>query len=193
MTVTARTRPLTALAVTGVVMLLASACASTPEQAETPRAAESTSAAPTPVSTPDATSDAAPADGDVLAERDRFIADQQQPLGEPLLSAKTPAQQQLVAEQRAHVESQGGQWSPQAESVTLALGLDACETSILNGHVVDANTFETHVATSPLIQQVGTTPEALDGAVSIMVFGTGFLCPDDAPQWESAWQETAAP
>lgn len=191
MTVTARTRPMTALALTGALLLLASACASGPEPAETPTSASTSAASTTP--TPDETGDAVASEGDVLAERDQFILDQQQPLGEALLTAKTPAQQQLIAEQRTHVESQGGQWSPQAESITLALGLDACETSILNGHVVDASTFETHVTTSPLIQQVGSTPESLDGAVSIMVFATGFLCPDDAPQWESAWQDAVAP
>jgi hypothetical protein len=68
--------------------------------------------------------------------------------------------------------------------------LDACETSILNGHNVDVGVFRSHVATSPLIAAVaGDDAAAQAGVVDIMVYGTGFLCPDDAPQWEAAMAE----
>ncbi|MEH3089320.1 MAG: hypothetical protein PGN24_06885, partial [Microbacterium arborescens] len=66
---------------------------------------------------------------------------------------------------------------------------DACETSILNGHEIDVTAFRTHVATSPLIDSLAVDDASREGAVSIMVFGTRFLCPDDAPQWEQAWTE----
>ena len=112
-------------------------------------------------------------------------------MGQPTLTAKTPAQQELVAQQRAHLEANGGQWSEQAETVTLALALDACETSILNGHQVDQNVYQVHVASSPLIQSLAIDDASREGAVSIMVFGTRFLCPDDAPQWEQAWTESS--
>ena len=143
---------------------------------------------PSAAETPGAGDDAT-VDGDVLAERDAFIDAQQQPVGQPTLTAKTPAQQELVAQQRAHLEANGGQWSEQAETVTLALGLDACETSILNGHEIDVSSFRTHVVTSPLIQSLAVDDASREGAVSIMVFGTRFLCPDDASQWEQAWTE----
>lgn len=141
----------------------------------------------------DATPEAADGDvlGDALAERDQFLIDQQQPLDGSSLVAKTPEQQELVAQQRAYVESQGGQWSAESETITLALALDACETSILNGHAVDLDIFRTHVTSSPLISAVsGGDPNAIEGAVSIMVFGSGFICPEDAPQWEAAWTES---
>lgn len=137
--------------------------------------------------------DASPGDTnpDPFAEREQFFADQQQQPGDPLLSAKTDPQRELIAQQRAHVESLGGAWSPEIESITLALGLDACETSILNAHDIDLTVFRMHGATSPLIQSFATAPAELEGAVSIMVFGTRYLCPDDASQWESAWTEAA--
>ncbi|MDF2918912.1 MAG: hypothetical protein K0S70_3129 [Microbacterium sp.] len=186
MSITARPRTATlaALAVLGVVALAgctptsdASSSEETPTPAPTASPQEESAAA-----TPDA--------GDALAERDAFIAEQQQPVGQPTLTAKTPAQQELVAQQRAHLEANGGQWSEQAETVTLALALDACETSILNGHQVDQNVFQMHVTSSPLIQSLAVDDASREGAVSIMVFGTRFLCPDDAPQWEQAWTES---
>jgi hypothetical protein len=128
-------------------------------------------------------------DGDVFAERDAFFADQQQIPGDPMLTAKTPEQQEFISQQRAYTESQGGTWSPELESITLALALDACETSILNGHEVDADLYATHIATSPLISALTNgDPTTERNVVSIMVFGTGFLCPSDAAQWESAFR-----
>ncbi|MDF2554895.1 MAG: hypothetical protein K0R60_790 [Microbacterium sp.] len=139
--------------------------------------------------TPTAESDAGGTE-DMFVERDEFFATQQQIPGQGELVARTDAQIELVARQREYVESQGVAWTAELESITLALGLDACETSILNGHAVDADVFRTHVATSPLISAVaGDDTAAQAGVVDIMVYGTGFLCPDDAPQWEAAMAE----
>ncbi|MCR2785654.1 MULTISPECIES: hypothetical protein [unclassified Microbacterium] len=152
-------------------------------------AATPTAEAPETEATPEAGADDGL--GDALGERDQFFVDQQQPLDGSALVAKTPEQTELVAQQRAYVESQGGTWNAEAETITLALALDACETSILNGHAVDLDVFRTHVTSSPLVSAVsGGDPGAIEGAVSIMVFGTGFICPDDAPQWEAAWSES---
>lgn len=182
-----RTPVVAAVAVAGLIALAGCTPASPPPAADPTSPA---SATPAPGQTGAAPpTGSAPADADALAERDAFIAEQQQPVGETVLTAKTPAQRELVAQQRAHLEANGGQWSDQAETVTLALALDACETSILNGHSVDATTFRTHVVTSPLIDALAVDDASRDGAVSIMVFGTRFLCPDDAPQWEQAWTE----
>lgn len=192
MSITARIRTpaVAALAVAGVLFL--SSCTSADAPA-TP-GAETAPTSPAPAETDSATPEAGDAGGmsaDALAERDAFIAEQQQPVGQATLTAKTPAQQELVAQQRAHLEANGGQWSEQAETVTLALGLDACETSILNSHEIDVTSFRTHVVTSPLIDSLAVDDASREGAVSIMVFGTRFLCPDDAPQWEQAWTEAA--
>lgn len=183
-----------ALAVIIVAAALALSACTTP--ADEPAAPAGTTPA-APAETPAAPAATAPATGtaaataDALAERDAFIEAQQQPLGQPVLTAKTPAQIDLIAQQRAHVESQGFAWSETHETVTLALALDACETSILNGHQIDITGFRTHVTTSPLIAQLAATPEERESLVSVMVFGTGFLCPDDASQWQAAWQESA--
>lgn len=128
-------------------------------------------------------------DGDVFAERDAFFEAQQQIPGDAMLTPKTPEQQEFISQQRAYTESQGGTWSPEIESITLALALDACETSILNGHDVDQDLYATHVATSPLISALTNgDPTTERNVTSIMVFGTGFLCPADAAQWESAFR-----
>lgn len=183
-----RTPAITALALAGVLALAGCAPAQAPE-AEPKATPTATTPSTDPQATPEAGEDAAQVDADVLAERDAFIAAQQQPVGQPSLTAQTPAQQELVTQQRAHLEENGGQWSEQAETVTLALALDACETSILNGHSIDTASFRTHVVSSPLIQSLAVDDASREGAVSIMVFGTRFLCPDDAPQWEQAWTD----
>lgn len=191
MSITARPRTATLAALAVVGALALTGC--TPAGDANP-----TEATPTTTTVPDESAAATPdaggdgsATADALAERDAFIAAQQQPVGQTTLTAKTPEQQELVAQQRAHVEANGAQWSEQAETVTLALALDACETSILNGHQVDQNVYQMHVASSPLIQSLAIDDASREGAVSIMVFGTRFLCPDDAPQWEQAWTESS--
>lgn len=131
------------------------------------------------------------ASGDVFAEREQFFADQQQPVDGTVPTAKTAAQKEFIAQQRAYTEQQGGTWSDQAEGIALALSLDACETSILNEHSIDTSDFQTHVSTSPLIAQIaGDNAQAVAGAASIMVFGTQFLCPADAAQWTAAYRAT---
>jgi hypothetical protein len=176
---------------------------------------QASDSAATPAPLPSATSESAPAvseepdpstepapsasaaDGDyaaALAERDQFIADQQQPLDGSLAKARTPEQIAFVAEQREWIESNGLTWTEEEEAVTLALALDACETSILNFHTVTTDTVSTHVATSPLIQgQIDQAPDQADlirqSMLEIAVFGTSFICEADAPQWEAAYLE----
>ena len=188
-------RAFTAAVAAAFLAVSLTACSAYPTDGAQRIDAPEESAAPTPEVTTDegtAPQDAA-ADGmeDALAERDAFLEAQQQPLDGTALVAKTPEQIELISQQRAYVESQGGTWNADAESITLALALDACETSILNGHAVDVEVFRAHVTSSPLISAVsGGDPQAIEGALSIMVFGTGFICPADAPQWESAWSES---
>lgn len=142
-------------------------------------------------SVPSAPTDSA----DALAERDRFMAEQQLPTDGSDLVAVTDAQKEFIAEQRAYVESQGAEWTSQHESVYLALAADACETSILNGHEIDATRFSLHVQSSPLFRALleGVSADAVaageENVASVMVFGTGFLCPEDAPQWDAAFRE----
>lgn len=131
-----------------------------------------------------------------LVERDAFLAEQALPLDGSPLAAVTGAQRDLVAQQRAHVESQGGTWSAEAESITLALALDACETAILNAHEVGPDTLRVHVASSPLISGLLPAGASAEDArateraiVSIAVFGAGFLCPDDHARWQGAFAE----
>lgn len=125
---------------------------------------------------------------DALAERDEFFAAQGQPPGDALPTPQTPEQQDFLAQQRAYVESQGGAWDDFYDGVALAVTLDACETSILNAHQVSVDTARLHIESSPLITQIAAGDAgATQGLASILVFGTGFLCPADAPQWEAAY------
>ncbi len=167
----------------GAALALA-ACA--PAARERPADAEPSPAASTPPPS-DAAEDAS-AEADVLAERDAFFAQQGRPQEGALPTPQTPAQEEFLAQQRAYVQSQGGSWDEFYDGVALAVTLDACETSILNAHAVTTETAQAHIASSPLIAQIaGGDPAATQGLASIMVFGTGFVCPEDAPQWEAAY------
>lgn len=183
------TRPLLALTAVGALCAGLAGCAVTPPS---PPAASSSADAPTPspveTTAPDA--GATIPGEDAFAEREAFFAAQGQPRDGSLPTPQTPEQQRFVDEQRAYVEAQGGQWDEFYDGVALAAALDACETSILNAHAVSTDTARTHIATSPLIAQIAQgDPAAEQGLASIMVFGTGFLCPADAPQWEAAFGE----
>lgn len=125
---------------------------------------------------------------DAIAERERFFAEQRIAPGQTLV-AVTDAQKEFVRQQREHAESQGAQWSPQSETIILATTLDACETSILNGHEISADRLTVHVGSSPVFDAYTTDSASERGLASIMVFGTRFLCPDDAPQWQAAFDE----
>ena len=133
---------------------------------------------------------------DALTEREQFMEDQQLPLDGSQLSAVTPEQKQFIEEQRTHVEEQGGVWSPEAESLTLALTADACETAILNNHETEASTVQMHIDTSPLF--LSQIPETLSEAeqaqaqmsmADIMVYGMQHMCPEDFQQWSDAVME----
>ena len=128
-----------------------------------------------------------------LAERDRFIKDQQLPMDGSHLSAVTPEQKQFVAEQRAHIESHGEAWTQDYETTILALTGDACESAILSFHDVDTTAVQMHIASSPLF--LGMIPENLSDAeheqaeasmAEIMVYGMQHMCPADYPQWAQA-------
>lgn len=131
---------------------------------------------------------------DVFAERDAFIEAQGLPLDGSPLVAVTPEQKEFIRQQREYVESQGATWTAQDESTALALTADACETSILNKHQLDESLLQTHVATSPLISALlgeSTGEQRAMGernVVSVAVFGTQFMCADDAPQWQAAFE-----
>ncbi|WP_156316531.1 hypothetical protein [Leucobacter japonicus] len=192
-----------ATALTGCVSLpdmiaLASGGGSKASQSPNPDATPApTASSPIPEADDDAVSGGVGDDlGDAFAEREQFFRDQQLPLDGSLLTAVTPQQQEFISQQRSYVESQGGTWTPEAEHAALALAADACETSILNGHEVDTDTFISHFQTEPLLPALvpDTLPDdqravAERNVASIMVFGTGFLCPADAPQWEAGFAE----
>ena len=152
----------------------------------------------TPLPTPD--DSAGPLTGhDVegaFEERERFFEEQQLPLDGTPLVAVTPAQKQFVAEQKEYAAQQGIEWTARDESLSLALVADACETAILSYHDVDAVTLQAHVGTSPIFAQL--IPADLQGPdrakaeapiASLMVYGTSFLCPDDAVAWQAAYRD----
>ncbi|MBP6685228.1 MAG: hypothetical protein KA158_07380, partial [Leucobacter sp.] len=135
-----------------------------------------------------------------LAERDQFLIDQGLKLDGTPLVAQTEAQKEFIAGERAYAESQGVVWSPEIESTYLALGMDACETSILQGHRVTQDTLSVHVASSPLFAMM--LPAEVTGeerrvgernAAAKMVSGVSFICPADTTQWVEAFDEVYPP
>ncbi|ALJ20357.1 hypothetical protein [Microbacterium sp. No. 7] len=194
---TTRTCGALLLAAAGLAVLTGCGTSSAPPSetaASSPGASPDGGASPEPDGD-GATSPPDDAFADAFAERERFFADQQQRPGVDELVPRTEAQRALVDAQQAWVEGNGGTWDAQSERITLALALDACETSILNQHRVSAETFRVHVATSSLFMSLLESlpeeqrAEGEANVASIMVFGTDYLCPDDAPQWQAAFDE----
>lgn len=180
----------------GAVLVTISAlqpAAPTQDQAEAPTTAEP---APTFEATPspEPTDDSGSEIGDAIAEREAFMKAQKQPVDGSLLVAQTPEQRAFVDEAKVSLEERGGVWDAQTESYTLALTLDACETSILNGHKVDENTVRTHAETSPLLAALieGAQPDqqaALkSGLMNLAVTGISHVCPADFDQWNDSVQ-----
>lgn len=99
------------------------------------------------------------------------------------MTAKTPEQRELVDAARAWIEAGGGTWAPETEMVALTLAVDACETSILNFHNVNATAFSLFLDWEPLFEAAGEDRAALAGTVQLMALGTSYLCPADYPQW----------
>lgn len=170
---------------------------STADTAKTPTTVEpapSLEPAPSIEPAPDSEPTEEPGSGisDALAERETFMRTQQQPMDGSLLAAKTPEQQAFVAEAKEYIEGSGGVWDATTESYALALTLDACETSILNGHKIDENTVRTHASTSPLLaaliqgvpaeQKAGVT----SGLMNLAVTGVRHVCPADFDQWNAS-------
>lgn len=178
------------LALAATIVLLASRPMSETALPATP--SQTTASPESDISGEDEDEDSAPNFSDAFAERDQFLADQQQPLDGSLLSAKTPEQKEFIADARSFLEDSGGEWDAQTESIALALTLDACETSILNGHDIDTDTVRLHAATDPILAAILTSAsdeERIQTTTSLMnltVTGTSFICPADHEQWASA-------
>ena len=167
-----------------------------PDGMQAPLAAPDEPFVATPAPTDGSSPDAGAAAEDPIAERDRFLQEQQLPLDGTPLVAVTPAQKQFIEDQKSYVEEQGYEWTAEEENLTLALVADACETAILNSHVVNADTLRTHVATSPLFAQLvdpslqgEERTAAEDPIANLMVYGTSYLCPKDSAAWLLAYTE----
>ncbi|QEW03155.1 hypothetical protein [Microbacterium lushaniae] len=181
-----RARAASLLVLIAAATLGISACTAVQPRPEPSSTRESAPEETTPA--PEETAAGSAPVADALAERDEFFATQGQPVDGSLPTPQTPEQQEFLDQQRAYVESQGGTWDEFYDGVALAVTLDACETSILNGHEIDVDTARLHIDSSPLIAEIsGGDADATQGLASIMVFGTGFICPADAPQWEAAF------
>lgn len=159
--------------------------------------AQDDAAIPSPVATTPATAPATDpsvaASSSPEAERDAFLLAQGVVLDGTMPQARTEPQIAFIAAERAHVEAQGLAWTAQDEGIALALAVDACETSILGGHALADADFDRHAATSPLIATLvagladAERAAAEQNLVELAVFGTGYLCPADAPWWQDRY------
>lgn len=161
-------------------------------------AVRSLTAAPSPRPSPTEDADPDPNNlgtnnGDVFAERDRFRRDQPLPTGDSPVKAVTPEQKEFIARMKSEYASQGANWTNKAESLALVMTSDACEASILNSHSLDEAAVRSHVSASPFIAYVvGQAPPDKRVAVTnamarTLVTGTEYMCPDDHPQWQAAF------
>ena len=130
----------------------------------------------------------------VLAERDRFIEEQQLPLDGSPLKAVTPQQKKFIAQQQDEYKNLGLPWGEQEEWISLALAADACETAILSGHESNDFTLRTHAMTSPLIMELTSGADAsqqqaaTQGAMKTAVLGMSYMCPADHPAWSESFE-----
>ena len=134
----------------------------------------------------------------LLDERDAFIEAQQLPPGSTL-KAVTPEQKEFISAQTEYMESQGYEVDDELENLYLVVALEACETSILNNHKVNANVVYQHLITDPTLDAVvessadSLSPEEKDFLYeqvnSVATYGMTFICPADAAAWQKASQE----
>ena len=196
------------IAVTSAVLaagLMLSACSAADAAPDAKPSSKATPEASAKEPVPGAEASEGSEDGPVdfeaaLAERDQFIADQGMPLDGTPLVAHTDAQKEFIGREKAFVESQGQMWSAEAESTYLALAMDACETSILQGHRVTQDTLVVHVASSPLFQAM--LPAEITGeerrvgernTSAKMITGVSYLCEADTAHWVEAFNAVYPP
>ncbi|MFD2675324.1 hypothetical protein [Gulosibacter bifidus] len=155
-----------------------------------------TASASTEVDDPTGAGDPGNGPQTITEERDQFFKDQKIELNNTIHEAATPEQEAFIEDIRSKREAAGDTtWSPEIETVTIALASDACETSILNSHNVDTEIVRIHAATSPLIKQMvkgKTESERIrmtQGAMEIATTGVGYMCPADEPDWTAAMKE----
>lgn len=133
-------------------------------------------------------------DPDIEAEREAFWQRQQMPSAEPLWSAVTEEQHELVNYVRDFRDSTGGVFNEYDEDLLLFMGIEACMAAIDNGHEIDMHGFEEHVAGSEMIQHVVTQDdgdrfEFERRLVNLMTIGMNFLCSDDHDDWRALYLE----
>lgn len=136
-----------------------------------------------------------PGSPEAFAARDKFFIDQQLPMDGTLLTATTIEQRTFIARQRAFFTENAAELTPHIETIYLAMTSDACETAILNAHSVDAATYDSFMATSPLFNEildglVGAEREAASRNLEeVMLFGMSYVCPGDVNEWSLIYQE----
>lgn len=179
-----RSRPLALAALVALTLALSSGCAA---GAQAPPAASQT-AAPPPAASPPAQAPAAEDLDARFAEREAFFIAQRRFLEDGPPRAETPEQRAFVG---ALDERGEAPLTAEEEAFWLALTLDACETAILNGHVLSAGAALAYVRGSPLLAR-WEDPAEKDQALALMLEGTTYLCPDDTAAWRGALDELGA-
>ena len=131
---------------------------------------------------------------DVLAERDKFIEDQQLEVGSQL-KAKTPKQKEFINTQGSFIKEEGYEMTDDLEHIYLVVALEGCETSILNNHKVNPSVVRNHLLTDPTLREISENPTPLSDEDKdlmyqkmneVAAFGMTYLCPDDALAWANA-------
>lgn len=126
-----------------------------------------------------------------LVERDQFIKDQKITPGTKIAPI-TEEQKAFITEQKALIEEEGLSWDDEVQHIFLAAALEACETSILNGHEIDENVVRQHMLTDPMLGQLSqelTTYEKNMFYLRINAAaarGMAYICPEDAANWTAA-------
>ncbi|MDO4241949.1 MAG: hypothetical protein Q4C71_05395 [Microbacteriaceae bacterium] len=135
--------------------------------------------------------------GGLEKEREAFFKEQQLVPGRDKVAPKTSAHRAFLNEIKSKNSSPfGAQWGEGVEANLLALGLDACEASILNSHKISPSLIKQFAAGVPAVQNVlrdlgGDRNAVTEEAMQYAVLGTKHICKRDHSAWEKAYKEVS--
>lgn len=156
----------------------------------TPTVTPIPSSTPTPFASITPSPSASNSIGARMIERDKFLRDQKFARGTKLLTPQTKQHRAYIKVAKADFKKYRYRWTPVMQSAMLALTMDACETSILNGHNLKTSTARVHVQTEPLIpiltkgMSTKQKNRVTGNLMRTTVKGTGKICPAAYPGWK---------
>lgn len=129
-------------------------------------------------------------------EAEEFLAEQRQPDMSGTITARTPGQEEFVADLRRIATKNGAPQDPESESIMLKLTIGFCEAAVRNGHNVDPTMVHEFIADNEYFQAMnessGDAEKKRATTRSLMyttLSGTTFICKDDSKAFLDALEQ----